>query len=285
MSTGAVGPDPAGDPVFIDPGMDLDLPFVEGDAFSLAAFADGALLLPYFRSTPSTILTGGAAINPGFAWNAVYDKATSMPFKNWGVASGLFGNAVIRDLTWRLEFRDYTGSFTPQFYGPGYERQRTALVYNVLASLADPSNPAYNTQNMGLYGEGGFAIDRFFSLKVGYFWPWQKDSSGNFDFSGDDFMVKFILQKGAIPVANVWGSVAYERTGFVNSIQHGVNLFDANTVVSMSINYSVTESLDLVLLYTTTAQRDSSGNLVYSSPTNPLPEMDTSLSIEMQVHL
>ena len=98
-------------------------------------------------------------------------------------------------------------------------------------------------------------------------------------------MVKFILQKGFIPAVNVRGSIAYERTDFVNSIQHGVNLFDANTVVSTSITYSLTESLDLTLLYTTIAQRDSSGNLIYASPTDPLPRLDTSLSIEMQVHL
>jgi hypothetical protein len=98
-------------------------------------------------------------------------------------------------------------------------------------------------------------------------------------------MVKFILQKGVIPVVNVWGSIAYERTSFVPSIQHGVNLFDANTVVSTSINYSVTESIDVTLLYTTTAERDSSGNLVYASADSPLPKLDTSLSIEMQVHL
>jgi FecR protein len=281
---GVVGPVPAGSPIFIYPGLDLDLPFVEGDAFGLVAFADGGLLLPYFRSAPSPFL-GGSVINPGFAFNAIYNKSASMPFKNWGIATGLLGNLVIRDLTWRVEFRDYTGSFTPQFYSSGYERQRSLLVYNVLGSLIDPNNPLYNTQNMGIYGEGGIALDRLFSLKLSYFWPWQKDSSGNFTFAGDDFMVKFILRKGFIPAVNLWGSIAYERTDFVNSIQHGVNLFDANTVVSTSITYSVTESLDVTLLYTTTAQRDSSGNLIYASPTDPLPRLDTSLTIEMQVHL
>jgi hypothetical protein len=282
--TGAVGPDPAGDPIFIDPGVDLDLPFIEGDAFSLVAFADGALMLPYFRSIPSVIL-GPAAINPGFAWSAIYDTSASMQIKNWGFATGLFGNLIIRDLTWRLEFRDYTGAFTPQFYSSGYERQRSALVTTVLYSLQNPDAPQFNTQNMGIFGEGGIAVDRLFSLKLSYFWPWDRDSSGSFNFNGDDFMVKFILQKGVIPVVNVWGSIAYERTSFVPSIQHGVNLFDANTVVSTSINYSVTESIDVTLLYTTTAERDSSGNLVYASADSPLPKLDTSLSIEMQVHL
>ncbi|MGD0727111.1 MAG: FecR family protein [Spirochaetia bacterium] len=285
MSTGAVGPVPAGSPLFINPGVDLDLPLVEGDAFSLVAFADGALMLPYFRSSPSTALTGGTVINPGFAFDAVYDKSASMRFKNWGVATGLFGNLLIRDLTWRVEFRDSTGAFTPQFYSSGYERERNTFVHNVLAYLQDPANPAYNTQNMGIFGEGGISLDRLFSLKLSYFWPWDRNPAGNFTFANDDFIAKFILKKGVIPVVNVWGSISYERTNFVPSIQHGVTLFDANTVVSTSINYPVTDTLDVTLLYTTTAQRDSSGNLVYASSTDLLPKMDTSLSIEMQVHL
>ncbi len=282
--TGAVGPDPAGDPVLIYPGLDLDLPFVEGNAFSLSAFADGGLLLPYFRSAPSVII-GPAAINPGFAWSAIYDKSAPMHFRNWGVVTGLFGNLVIRDLTWRVEFRDYTGSFTPQFYSSGYERQRSTLVTTELFALQNPDAPQFNKQNMGIFGEGGISLDRLFSLKVSYFWPWDRDPAGNFTFSGDDFMVKLILKKGFVPVVNIWGSIAYERTNFVHSIQHGVNLFDANTVVSTSIGYSVTESLDVMLLYTTTAERDSSGNLMYASQMDPLPKLDTSLSIEMQVHL
>lgn len=285
LPTGSFGPVPAGSPLFINPGVDLDLPFVEGDSFSLVAFADGALMLPYFRSSPSIGLTGGTVINSGFDWNAVYDKSASMKFKNWGFATGLFGNLIIRDFTWRLEFRDYTGAFIPQFYSSGYERQRNEFVHNVLKYVGDPADPAYNTQTMGIFGEGGISLDRLFSLKLSYFWPWDRNSAGNFTFENDDFIAKFILQKGVIPVVNIWGSISYERTNFIPSIQHGVNLFDANTVVSTSINYPVTETLDVTLLYTTTAQRDSSGNLVYASSGDLLPKLDTSLSIEMQVHL
>jgi hypothetical protein len=68
-------------------------------------------------------------------------------------------------------------------------------------------------------------------------------------------------------------------------VLHGLTLFDANTVVSTTINYPVTESLDVTLLYTTTAQRDSQGNLIYASKTDLLPKLDTSFSIGMQVHL
>jgi hypothetical protein len=279
--TGAVGPDAAGNPIFINPGVDLDLPFVESDAVSVIAFADGAVMLPYFRSAP-TVLFGPGAINSGFAFDAISDKSASMPIRNWGVATGLFGNLIIRDFTWRLEFRDYTGAFTPQFYSSGYERQRTSLVYKELLSLQNPADPDFNPQNMGIFGEAGISLDRMFGLTVGYYWPWERDAFGIFN---DDFVAKFILKKGFIPVVNIWGSIAYERTGFVHSIQHGGDLFDANTVVSTTIGYSVTESLDVTLLYTTTVERDSSGNLVYASRTDIVPKLDTTLSIEMQVHL
>jgi hypothetical protein len=42
--------------------------------------------------------------------------------------------------------------------------------------------------------------------------------------------------------------------------------------------------LDVVLLYTTTAQRDSAGNVVYTSATDLLPLLSTTLSIETRVH-
>jgi hypothetical protein len=281
MNTGAVGPNPVGNPIFINPGVDLDLPFIEGDFFSLVAFADGAVMLPYFRSTPS-LYTG---IKPGFAFNAIYDPSASFPVKNWGLATGLFGNLIIRDLTWRLEFRDYTGAFAPQFYSSGYERRRNSFVRNVLTYLQDPANPAYNTQTMGIFGESGISLPRLFSLKISYFWPWDRDAAGNFTFSNDDFIAKFTLQKGVIPVVNIWGTVSYERTSFLPAILHGFSLFDANTVVSTTVNYPVTESLDVTLLYTTTAQRDSQGNLIYASKTDLLPKLDTSFSIGMQVHL
>jgi hypothetical protein len=106
----------------------------------------------------------------------------------------------------------------------------------------------------------------------------------------DHLLAKFTLEKGVIPVVNIWGTVSYERTNFIPTIikmgtTAGLNLFDANTVVSARINYPVTPTIDVTLLYTTTAKRDTSGNLQYSTPGSLLPDMDTSLAIETQLHL
>ena len=128
-------------------------------------------------------------------------------------------------------------------------------------------------------------------LKLSYFWPWAVDAAGNYTFSNDHLVAMFTLEKGVIPIVNIWGTVSYERTNFMptilaNGTGKGLTLFDANTVVSATINYPVTANLDVTLLYTTTARRDSAGNVVYPTTGNTLlPLLDTSLAVETQVHL
>jgi hypothetical protein len=284
-NTGNVGPGSAGNPIFINPGVDLDVPFFESDAFSIVAFADAALMMPYFQTVPNDPAYN--YIQPGFATAAYYDPSASLPFRNWGFATGLFGNLIIRDFTWRLEFRDYTGVFVPRFYSTAYERDRSSFVTNLLTYLATPTASQYNTQTLGIFGEGGIKLNRLFSLTLSYFWPWAQDPvTHNLTFANDDFAITFTLQKGVIPVVNIWGTISYERTNFVPSIMNGgATLFDANTLVRATINYPVTDNLDVSLLYTTTARRDGGGNLVYASIGDLLPEMDTTLAITTTVHL
>jgi hypothetical protein len=99
-----------------------------------------------------------------------------------------------------------------------------------------------------------------------------------------------VLNKGVIPVVNIWGSVSYMRTNFVPTIMQrgvgaGLNLFDANTLVSARISYPIADTIDVSLLYTTTARRNSDGSIKYANPGDLLPELDTSLSILTTVHL
>ncbi len=289
-ANGVVTPDPdaAGNPIFLYPGVDLDMPFVETNSFGLVAFADVAALAPYFRTVP--IEPAYAGIATGFVKNAVYDKSAQVPLKNWGSAAGIFGNLIIPGLTYRVEFRYYTGAFQPTFYGAGYERGRSQYVKNVLDYVRDPTADAWNGRNMGFYGEGGFRLNRIFSLGINYFWPWTIDSSGKFTADPnetDHFGIRFNLEKGVIPVVNLWGSISYERTNFIPELSHGGlsgSLFDANTVVSAQVNYPVSPIMDVSLIYTTTAARDAHGNLYYK-PGAILPEMSTSLAIQTQVHL
>jgi hypothetical protein len=275
-----------GDPVFINPGIDLDLPFVEGDAFSLVMFVDGVVTMPYFRSAFS--FNGGAgpvSFPQGLYVKAVYNPSQALPIQNWGAAAGFFGNLFIPDFTWRLELRDYTGAFIPQMYSSNYEQQRNFFLTQVLGSLANPTS----TMTLGVFGEGGIKINRIFSFQMSYFWPWTQDSSG-LTFQNDQFIATFTLQKGVIPVVNIWGSVSYMRTNFMSTILQkgvgsGLNLFDANTLLSARINYPIAETIDVSLIYTTTAERRSDGSLVYAGAPNLLPVLDTSVSIITTVHL
>lgn len=287
-STGAVGPAAAGYPIFINPGIDLDLPFMESDAFGLVFFADGALMLPYFSSTTPTY----PWISQGFATDAVWSPSSTIALKNWGTAAGFFGNLIIPGFTWRLEYRYFTGTFQPQFYDSGYERNRSAYVLNVLSYLQNPSSPMYNNYNMGIYGEGGFKLNRIFALRVGYFWPWTINSStgswGPDPNNPDHFVASFEIEKGVIPVVKVWGSVSYERTSLFsgNNIPSTLNdaFFNANTDITAQINYPVSPIMELSLLYTITPVLNPDGTLHYS-PGNTLPDMATSVSITTSIQL
>jgi hypothetical protein len=276
------GASKVGDPIFINPGFDIDLPFVEGDFFSLVMFIDGVVTLPYFRSQPAAPYAG---IPSGFYLKAVYNPAQALPIQNWGAAAGFFGNLFIPDFTWRLELRDYTGSFIPQMYSSNYEQQRNFFLKQIMDGLASPSS----TMTLGVFGEGGIKIAKLFSFQMSYFWPWTQDSSG-LTFQNDQFIATFALQKGVIPVVNIWGSISYMRTNFMSTILQkgvgsGLNLFDANTLISARINYPIAETIDVSLIYTTTAQRNPDGTLVYSGAPNLLPVLDTSVSIITTVHL
>jgi hypothetical protein len=291
------GPDAVGNPIFINPGLDLDLPFFESDFFSIVAFADGAVMLPYFTTEPTDSAYAGiyADTKRGLATAAIFPNGITdlSSIKNWGVAAGLFGNLISKDFTWRAEFRDYTGAFIPQFYNSGYERQRTQYLANVLAYLQDPTSTDEYTETLGIFGEGGFVINKICSFTLSYFWPWERNGAGELDmtaFGDDHFVAKFTLEKGVIPVVNISGSVSYERTNFMPTILQntdgtGLSLFDANTVVSATISYPVTENLDLSLLYTTTAHRNKDGTIYYDDPDSLLPKLDTSLSIMTSIHL
>ena len=277
-----VNPTAAGAPIFINPGVDLDIPIVESKVFGLVLFADGAVMLPYFRSAV-------AGIPAGFAWDAIATPGEKIPIKNYGIAAGVFGNLVFPGFTYRLEFRDYTGVFKPQFYNTGYERERSSYVKDVLTYLADTSNTDYDRATMGVFLEGGFNLEKVFGLELSYFWPWYIDPATNQVKAGldDRFVAKFTLQKGVIPVVNIFGSVSYERTQFAPTILKtgaaGLNLFDANTVVRAEVNYPAAPMLDVRILYTTTAKRVD-GVLVYK-PGAVLPEMEQSIAVETLLHL
>jgi hypothetical protein len=287
---GVTGPAAAGNPVFFTPGADLDLPFVESESFGLVFFTDAAFMLPYLRTTPTDPLF--SSISPGFASSAVYSPSAPIAVKNWGASSGFFGNIIIPDLTWRLEYRIFTGTFVPELYSAGYERVRSSYVMSELFYVQNPAAATFNNYNMGIYGEGGFKLSRIFALKVGYFWPWTVNTStgawGPDPGNPDRFAASFELEKGAVPFVNISGAVSYERTSlfYGSDLPSSLNdaFFNANTDVSARITYSVSPIMDISLLYTIAPVLNADGTLHYSG-SNTLPDMATSISITTSVQL
>ncbi len=267
--------------MIFNPGLDIDVPFIESDALSLIAFADMTGMVPFVQAPPwfSTIQTG-------YQWNTLWDSG----LKNYGVAAGVLGNIVMVD--YRLEYRYFTGISHPAYYDTVYTRtNRLLYTAEVMSYLQNPSDPAFDRVEMGIYGEGGFTLEKILRLKIGYYWPWAYDSTGAIVADPNDHLIAtFTLEKGVIPVVNLSGSVSYERNRFVSTIlqsqgAEGLSLFDANTVVSAQIAYSATPNLDIILLYSATAHRDANGNIVYNEGSKTiLPEMDTSLAIQTSIH-
>ena len=277
-------PSAVGNPLIFNGGLDLDFPIVETDPFSIVSFADVAGMVPSFREAV------GTSIPAGPAWDAMFteDADGNPTVRNWGLEAGLFGKVFMVD--WRLAYRNFNGTFKPAYYNKMYDRTRGDYVNDIITYLEDQSNPQYDVHTMGIYGQAGFKIKKVLSFEGGYFWPWYRDAVTDEIMMGeDDFLhLKATLEPGVIPVVDISGSVAYDRTKFIPTLlgsgdpAEELKLFDANTVVTAELIYPVAPTLDVALLYTTALARDADGNVVYDANGNP--DVATTVSIETRVH-
>ncbi|MBU1081547.1 MAG: hypothetical protein KKB59_13770, partial [Spirochaetes bacterium] len=269
-----------GDPVFIGAGLDLDLPIVTSDAFGLRLFADGAAMVPYVRAGDTG--AGAAGLRYDMVW-------TGSELKNWGAASGFIGNVLFID--WRLEYRYFTGAFSPAFFDAGYERRRSALVAEWAGYLSGATPIDQSPSMMGVYGEGGAAIlkDKL-TFTLGYFWPWSADATSLDELlstSDDYFKAVLAIKKGLIPVFDLAGSIAYERKGFVRSIAAGgATLFDENTTFSGELSLPIpgAPNLDLAVVVSTAVERDAGGNVQYSDAEKTKPVIVPTITLETRLH-
>ncbi|MFP4364762.1 MAG: hypothetical protein ACLFR1_12950, partial [Spirochaetia bacterium] len=270
-----------GDPLFLNLAVDLDLPVIETDFLSIVGFADLAGFLPYFRTANSTLgIAEGFAM--GVLWNDMSPDA--IPFRNYGIAAGLFGNVLMLD--WRLAYRDYNGIFRPSFYNSSYERKRGEHVRELASYMSNRNAAQYNTRTVGIYGEGGFSFTDLFSVELSYMWPWTPGAAPEENLDTPDFFsMSAVLEPGLIPVIEVHGSISYERTGFVQTLaddSQETSLFDANTVLSGEIIYPIAPTLDIAIMAATNVVRNEAGNIVYDENGNPT--IAPAISIETQVH-
>jgi hypothetical protein len=270
------------DPIFLNVGLDLDLPIIERDALALVVFGDVGGLLPYLRES-------GGGLDAGFQTQALtYDTGSGTEFRNYGIAAGIFGNIAIMD--YRLEFQNYHGIFQPAFYDANYDRMRGEKVRETVAYLQDPSAAAFQNETMGVYGEAGFTIAELVTLEAGYLWPWSRNPTTNTIEMGDNDYLRagLSIREGLLPL-DISAGISYERTFFIPTLLgeagfESAALFDENTVLKGEIVYPVAPIMDIVASVTTTILRNADGTIIYEDRGGELrPKYGPVISIETRI--
>jgi hypothetical protein len=227
-----------GQPMFFNAGLDLDQPIIERDALSIILFVDVASMIPYFREDVDPVTT--YIVSAGLAKDAVWYDGKP---KNWGVDAGIFGKLLFLD--YRLEFLYSDGIFEPAFYNNMYDLQSPAKVLSLVQYLDDPTDPQYDLQRMGIYGELGYTMDKVFYIAGGYNWNWPINPASG-EFADDRFWVEFGLFKDLLPL---YGSIALTREGLVAPLVNGdsITFFDENLVLSGELVYPISPIFELAV--------------------------------------
>ncbi len=269
-----------GDPMFINASLDLDLPIIESDFFSIVLFGDIGGMVPYLRNS---ITNGTDTVDQGLIMQALYNPdvditAGELPLRNYGVAAGVLGNIFILD--YRVEYRNYKGTFRPTFFNTNYDRSRGEYAIQIANELLTPQEVQ---TIVGIYGEAGFTIADKFRLEAGYMWPWKDD----FEFGEEDYLhLEAELFSGLIPVVDIHGTIAYDRYKFIPTLMgtdKKLKLFDANTVVRGEVVYPIAPTLDIAVIVTTAVAHDEYGSVLLDVDTG-MPKVNPSVSIETRVH-
>ncbi|MCX7025395.1 MAG: FecR family protein [Spirochaetes bacterium] len=275
--------DAVGDPIFIGTALDVDLPIIpRNTVFGIRFFTDLGAMLPYVRND------AGGTMDTGLRWDMIID-ADSKSLKNWGLTSGFMGNLFFVD--WRLEYRHFTGAFTPGFFNASYDRTR-GIVAQKWAGYLDGSTPLSDAPTvMGIYGEGeGKLFGDKISLTLGYFMPWSFDAGLSAavldEVSRNDYFVSRLeIKKGLIPVVDVYGAISYERHNFyrtLTGLDSGASLFDEQTVLKGEVIVPVPKApgLDLAIVFATAVRRNDAGDVMYK---DGKPEIIPVLSLETRL--
>jgi len=285
--------DALGDPVIMGMGLDFDLPLLNLDLFALKAFADAGVVVPWVTSAYTI---GASTVQPGFKYDILWDTQAGLP-RNWGALAGVMGK-IARIVDYRLELRYSTGKFEHGFFDSAYDANRGQIAADYAAFLADPAG-ADLPDLMGVYGQGGFSFfnDKL-ALDLGYYWPWAPEYGLDIErqigvLSQDSLHAGFYVRKGLVPLVDISGSISYDRTGFASALRSDlpsgdmmVLLFDENTAFKGEIVVPVPKApmLDLALIFGTTPERDSQGEIVFVDAAETRPRMVPILSIETRLH-
>jgi hypothetical protein len=227
-----------GQPMFFNAGLDLDQPIIERDALSIILFADVASMIPYFREDVDPVTT--YTVPSGLAVDAVWYDGKP---KNWGVDAGIFGKLLILD--YRLEFLYSDGIYEPPFYDNFYDIQSRDNVIQLVGYLDNPTDPQFDLQRMGIYGELGYTMDKVFYIAGGYNWNWPINPAPD-EFADDRLWIEFGLFKDLLPL---YGSIALTREGLVAPLVNGdsITFFDENLVLSGELVYPISPIMEIAV--------------------------------------
>ncbi|MEE8441949.1 MAG: FecR family protein [Spirochaetia bacterium] len=283
LGTAIFAEERAADPIFLNAALDLDLPIIEREAASLILYGDIGGLVPYLR-------TGIGSVLPGMQWNALwYDPGTGGKLRNYGIASGIFGNVSLFD--YRVEFRNFRGIFEPAFYDANYDRIRGEKARDVLTYLQNPDDAAYDNSTLGVYGEAGFTIADLVRLEAGYLWPWTRDPATDAVVMGDNdyLLASLYIKEGLLPLG-ISAGFSYARTNFIPRLLGegsfaDVGLFDENTVLMGEIVYPVAPIMDIAASISTTILRDAFGAIQYTEASDGTlrPKYGPVINIETRI--
>jgi hypothetical protein len=284
-SPGVDWDDVIGDPMLVNVGLDVEFVLIERDLLSAVLFADIAGMMPYYREDGAGVVDGidYSAIDQGLATDTLWVDGRP---RNYGWIAGILGNSG--PLDYRAEYRYYTGAFLPSIFDNIYDRQRGSYARRVARYTVDPEADEFDLLTMGIYGEAGWTWEKVFAFSVGYLWPFTIDN-GSWEPAEMDYLhVEARLEHGVVPFVNIAAAIAYDRYFFVPMLLGGraddgnaYGFFDANTVVTSTLWYGVSPTVDIVFIATTALARDADGNIVYDGD---MPELATTISIETQIH-
>lgn len=268
------------DPILINVGIDLEVPLLDIGIFSMISYAEAGGLLPYLRE-PYAPFELDAGVQIGALYSG--ESFSIDNFRNYGWIAGVRGRVLIMD--YRVEMRQFNGSFRGPFVGPNYDRQRETLAAEAVAYLQDPA--ANSTETLGVFGEAGASLFNRIFLTGGYFWPWEIDESGNY-IPGDSDELVFTLaaEEGTLPFGATVG-FEYRREGFAQSIGASINdgeeflFFDPQTVFGGMAAIPLNDFAAVVVRAGTTTLLDENGQIVYDD--NGAPRIAPSVSITTEL--
>jgi len=218
-------------------GIDVELPVLNLDVFSMKLYADAAKLAYIYQEVPSTPPLGNY-VEPG----------TFGFVKGLGTGIGVMGRAA-KIFTYRAEYRYILNYYEPGMINYLWENRRLEYQNELQYLIIEQNDPAYeDTTSAGFMLEGGVILLKKLEFGLGY-----EDYKRVTSATADPETVKkgklyVNVYEGLIP--KVHGSFSYNRIDNLNTVFQ--EPFDENTVLDANVIYQLARMIALSFSYNRT---------------------------------